>query len=85
MLTGHFIDEQKYVSSGYDKSPALFSTADNKQWKFVHFLDEGVSKPKPSKIGKDAFGGKTVFFDSPLENDVEISEMTTKHSNYINV
>jgi hypothetical protein len=42
-------------------------------------LDDGLAKKKPSKIGKDAFGGKTVFFDSSLENDVEMLENDTKH------
>ena len=48
-------------------------------------LDDGVSKVKQSKIGKDAFGGKSVFFDGlKLENDVEVTEKDTKHTNYIN-
>ena len=48
-------------------------------------LDDGVSKTKVSKIGKDAFGGKSVFFDGlKLENDVEVTEKDTKHMNYIN-
>jgi len=48
-------------------------------------LDEGVNKTKVNKIGKDAFGGKSVFFDGlKLENDVEMTEKDTKHMNYIN-
>lgn len=48
-------------------------------------LDDGVGKTKTSKIGKDAFGGKSVFFDGlKLENDVEVTEKDTKHMNYIN-
>lgn len=48
-------------------------------------LDDGISKIKQSKIGKDAFGGKSVFFDGlKLENDVEMTEKDTKHMNYIN-
>ena len=48
-------------------------------------MDEGIEKKRPSKIGKDAFGGKSVFFDGlKLENDVEVSDKDTKHMNYIN-
>ena len=48
-------------------------------------LDTGFEKKKLSKIGKDAFGGKSVFFDGlKLEGDVEVTEKDTKHSNYIN-
>jgi hypothetical protein len=55
------------------------------QWAFVKFLDDGITKVKQSKIGKDAFGGKSVFFDGlKLENDVEMTEKDTKHMNYIN-
>ena len=84
VLSGHFISEEKYVASGYDKTPVLFGKADSK-WKFEKFLDEGIEKKRPSKIGKDAFGGKSVFFDGlKLENDVEVSDKDTKHMNYIN-
>ena len=51
----------------------------------IRMLDDGVSRTKQSKIGKDAFGGKSVFFDGlKLENDVEVTEKDTKHMNYIN-
>lgn len=84
VLTGCFISEEKYVGSGYDKTPVLFAQADSK-WKFEKFLDDGITKKRPSKIGKDAFGGKTVFFqDMKLEDDVEVSDKDTKHANYIN-
>ena len=84
VLSGHFISEGNYVASGYDKTPALFSKSGDK-WAFVKFLDDGISKKRPTKIGKDAFGGKSVFFDGlKLENDVEVCEMDTKHVNYIN-
>lgn len=48
-------------------------------------LDDGFSRHKQSKIGKDAFGGKSAFFDgNKLENDVEVTEKDTKHMNYVN-
>lgn len=51
----------------------------------IKMLDDGVTRVKQSKIGKDAFGGKSVFFDGlKLENDVEVTEKDTKHQNYIN-
>jgi hypothetical protein len=65
------------------KTPILFQKSGD--WKFIKMLDDGVSKTKTSKIGKDAFGGKSVFFDGlKLENDVEVTEKDTKHMNYIN-
>ena len=48
-------------------------------------MDDGLTTKRPIKIGKDAFGGKSVFFDgNALENDVELSQNNTKHENYIN-
>ena len=83
VLTGNFISETGYVASGYDKTPILFSNA--KDWSMVKMLDDGFSRHKQSKIGKDAFGGKSAFFDgNKLENDVEVTEKDTKHMNYVN-
>jgi len=85
ILTGCFTSESTYVGSGYDKAPILFKIDAKGQWGFVKFLDEGINKVKQSKIGKDAFGGKSVFFDGmKLDNDVEMTEKDTKHMNYIN-
>ncbi len=85
ILTGGFISEDAYVGSGYDKTPILFKRDAGGKWSFVKFLDAGISKQKQNKIGKDAFGGKSVFFDGlKLENDVEMTEKDTKHMNYIN-
>lgn len=85
ILTGGFISENAYVGSGYDKTPILFKRDASGKWAFAKFLDAGVLKQKQSKIGKDAFGGKSVFFDGlKLENDVEMTEKDTKHMNYIN-
>lgn len=84
VLTGNFISEEHYVGSGFDKTPILFSKQ-GKDWAFTKFLDEGIDKKRPSKIGKDAFGGKSVFFDGlNLSGDVEVTEKDTKHVNYIN-
>ena len=83
IVTGCFTNENTFVGSGYDKTPILFQKSGD--WKFIKMLDDGVSKTKTSKIGKDAFGGKSVFFDGlKLENDVEVTEKDTKHMNYIN-
>ena len=49
----------------------------------VKMLDDGFSRHKQSKIGKDAFSGKSVFFEM-LNNDVEVTEKDTKHMNYVN-
>lgn len=84
VLTGHFISENSYVASGYDKTPILFTKSGDK-WSYKQMLDDGTERKKPNKIGKDAFGGKSVFFDGQkLESDVEVTEKDTKHLNYIN-
>lgn len=85
MLTGNFISETGYVASGYDKTPIIFTSNAAKDWSMVKMLDDGFSRSKVSKIGKDAFGGKSAFFDgNKLENDVEVTEKDTKHMNYVN-
>ena len=81
-MTGGFVSENTYIGSGYDKTPILFQKTGN-TWKFVKMLDEGINKEKKSQIGKDAFGGKAVFFDGPPA-DVQMTENDTKHMNYIN-
>jgi hypothetical protein len=82
IMTGTFISEDSYVGSGYDKTPILFKKIDG-AWKFVKMIDDGINKEKKSSIGKDAFGGKTVFFDGPPA-DVQMIENDTKHMNFIN-
>ena len=63
LLTGGFIDETNYVASGYDKAPLLFKKGDGEKWSYTKSLDEGSDRARAAKIGKDAFGGKVVFFD----------------------
>jgi hypothetical protein len=85
ILTGFFVSEDAYIGSGFDKTPILFKRDSSGTWAFVKMLDDGYSKQKQNKISKDAFGGKSVFFDGiKLENDVEMTEKDTKHMNYIN-
>ena len=80
ILTGCFTSENTYVGSGYDKTPVLFKIDAKGQWAFVKFLDDGISKVKQSKIGKDAFGGKEVFFDGlTLAAESSVQEKDTKH------
>jgi hypothetical protein len=81
-MTGCFISEDAYIGSGYDKTPMLFKK-ENGEWKFVKMIDDGITKEKKSSIGKDAFGGKTVFFDGPPA-EVQMVENDTKHMNFIN-
>lgn len=57
----------------------------NGVWQFTGFLDEGFKKKKDTaKTGKDAFSGKNIYFEHPLESDVHMKETETKHMNYIN-
>jgi hypothetical protein len=60
-LNGLFANETSYIGCGFDKVPLLFKK--DAQWGFTKSLDDGFSKTKASKIGKDAFGGREVFFD----------------------
>ena len=85
ILCGTFISENAYIGSGWDKSPILFKKDAKGEWAFVKYLDQGIKNVRPSAIGNNAFGGKTVFFDGmSLQNDVEVTDKETKHVNLIN-
>ena len=55
------------------------------KWGFECMLDEGAKKKKATaSTGKDAFAGKNIYFERPLESDVHMKETESKHMNYIN-
>lgn len=84
ILSGNFIHEDCYIGSGYDKTPIVF-VREGGQWKYKDHLDAGLKKKKETaKTGKDAFAGKNIYFEHPLEGDVHMKESETKHMNYIN-
>ena len=83
IINGCYANEDSYIGCGYDKVPLLFKK--ESQWVFSKSLDDGFTKTKQSKIGKDAFGGREVFFDGlELSNDLAMQEKETKHENFIN-
>jgi len=41
----------------------LFKKQADGQWTFKGSLDPGFGRTKAARIGNDAFGGRTVFFD----------------------
>ena len=79
ILNGLFLDENSYVGCGYDNVPLLFKRSAG-GWAFSKSLDAGINTKKPAKIGKDAFGVTSVFFDGQkLKEDVAIGAKETKH------
>lgn len=62
-MTGSFISENTYIGCGFDNAPLIFKRQGNGSWSYEGSLDPGFGKTKESRIGKDAFGGRTVFFD----------------------
>jgi WD40 repeat protein len=84
ILSGCFVTEDCYVGSGYDKTPLIFKR-EGGNWKYVDRLDAGAGKVRAQvKTGKDAFSGKNIYFEHPLDNTVHMKETDTKHANYIN-
>ena len=84
-MTGAFISENTYVGCGYDTAPLCFKRQSDGSWKFTGSLDPGFGKAKASKIGNDAFGGRTVFFEGLQIDEGSISTARdTLHQNYIN-
>lgn len=71
ILCGCFISENTYVGCGYDNAPLLFKRQGDGNWTFEGSIDPGFGKKKASRIGSDAFGGRTVFF-----NDVNLDQNT---------
>lgn len=63
ILCGLFVSENSYVGCGYDNAPLLFKKETDGSWVHAGSLDPGLEKVKAAKIGKDAFGGRTVMFD----------------------
>lgn len=63
ILTGSFISENTYIGCGHDNAPLIFKRQADGSWKFSGSLDPGFGKFKASRIGSEAFGGRTVFFD----------------------
>ena len=59
-----FISENTYIGCGYDNAPLLFKRQGDGSWQFSGSTDRGFGKTKNARIGNDAFGGRTVFFDN---------------------
>lgn len=85
LLSGMFIAEDKMVGCGFDKVPYLYSKSGG-DWKEVKVLDEGHTKVRKAKITGNSFLDKRVYFnpDIKLNQNVEMKETDSKHSNYIN-
>ena len=84
ILTGIFVDDSNFIGCGFDNAPLLFKH-NGKAWEYSGSLDPGLGKKRASKIGKDAFGVTSVFFDSiKLDDQIASSAKDTKHQNYIN-
>jgi len=85
ILTGSFISENTYIGCGFDNVPLIFKRSANGTWEFKGSLDAGFGKAKEARIGKDAFGGRTVFFDGAhLDANTMMQPKQTLHQNYIN-
>ena len=85
MLTGSFISENTYIGCGFDNVPFIFKRQADGEWAMTGSLDPGFGKKKVSKIGSDAFGGRTVFFDGvQIDPNTMMQMRDTLHQNYIN-
>ena len=85
ILTGSFISENTYIGCGYDNVPLAFKKQGDGSWQFTGSLDPGFGKTKAARIGNDAFGGRTVFFDgAQLDANTMMQPKETLHQNYIN-
>ena len=79
IINGFFLKDTCYVGCGYDNVPLIFKKQGDK-WSFTGSLDKGFGKTKASKIGKDAFGGATVFFEGlELDENVAMKPKDTLH------
>jgi hypothetical protein len=85
ILTGCFISENTYIGCGFDNVPLIFKKQADGSWEFKGSLDPGFGKSKAARIGSDAFGGRTVFFDgAQLDANTQMMPKETLHQNYIN-
>ena len=85
LLSGLFLDETKFIGTGFDKVPILYSNTGG-QWSQTKILDSGVDKTRQLKITNNKFKDMRVYFnpDIKLSSNVEMKETDTKHANYIN-
>lgn len=85
VLCGLFVSENTYVGCGYDNAPLLFKRQGDGSWKMTGSLDAGYGRQRASNINKDAFGGRSVFFEgAQIEEGVASVNQDTLHQNYIN-
>ena len=85
ILTGSFISENTYIGCGFDNVPLIFKRGAGDNWTFEGSLDPGFGKTKAARVGADAFGGRTVFFDGvQLDANTMMMPKQTLHQNYIN-
>lgn len=85
ILSGLFLEEDKFVGTGFDKVPFLYEKKGS-EWTQTKTLDTGVSKTRQLKITNNKFKDMRVYFnpDIKLSTNVEMKETDTKHANYIN-
>ena len=62
LSVGNYLDEDKFVGSGYSNSPWLCSKTGGR-WNLDKAIDDGVNKKKAAAVGNNAFSGEQVFFD----------------------
>lgn len=85
LLGGVFVSESKFVGTGFDKVPFVY-TQDGKDWKQTQCLDSGIKNVRAAKITNNKFKDQRVYFnpDFKLGSGIEMKETNTKHANYIN-
>lgn len=85
LLSGIFIEEDKFIGAGFDKVPYLFSGS-GADWKNVKPLDDGVSVQRKAKITNNKFKDMKVYFnpDIKLSSSIVMKETDTRHANFIN-
>ena len=85
LLSGHFLEEGKFVGSGFDKVPYLYELKGS-DWTQTKTLDEGISKTRQLKTTNNKFKDMRTYFnpDIKLSTNIEMKETNTHHANYIN-
>jgi hypothetical protein len=85
LLSGMFLEENKFVGTGFDKVPYIF-TQSGADWAESSILDKGISKNRQLKISNNKFKDMRVYFnpDIKLSSNIEMKETDTSHVNYIN-
>lgn len=85
LLSGMFADENKFIGTGFDKVPFVYSL-EGSDWKQTSCLDAGINTSRAAKITNNKFKDQRVYFnpDFKLGSAIEMKETNTRHANYIN-